>query len=186
MAGRGRRWRPVVIAGLLVGTAACGGTAAVQRLPLPSAVAGPTDAEDGELEERVSPFDTDIPAISRLDPDLRHALQQAAADAADDGVRLEVTSGWRSEEYQRQLFADAVARYGTEQEARRFVAAPDVSRHVTGDAVDVGPTDASSWLGQHGAGYGLCQTYANEMWHFELATTPGGVCPEMRPDASTG
>ena len=61
---------------------------------------------------------------------------------------------------------------------------PELSRHVTGDAVDIGYTDADSWLSQHGARYGLCQIYANEMWHFELATDPGGVCPEQKLDAA--
>lgn len=196
----GRRWRGAVLGVLLATAVACGGPAVGERPP--SATVddprdtgprgagplddGPPDGEDGDLQERVSPFDTDEAAVARLDPDLRRALQAAAADAADDGVRLEVTSGWRSETYQRQLFAEAVARYGSEQAARRFVADPEVSRHVTGRAVDVGPTDATSWLSQHGDDYGLCQTYANEMWHFELATTPGGECPEMRPDASQG
>jgi D-alanyl-D-alanine carboxypeptidase len=55
---------------------------------------------------------------------------------------------------------------------------------VTGDAVDIGPTDADSWLQQHGDRYGLCQTYANEMWHFELATEPGGTCPPGKEDAA--
>jgi hypothetical protein len=50
--------------------------------------------------------------------------------------------------------------------------------HVTGDAVDIGPTDTHRWLSQHGTDYGLRQIYANEMWHFELATTPRGVSPE--------
>jgi hypothetical protein len=171
---------------LLGAAAACGGPAVAERLPVPSALAGATGSGDGELDERVSPFETDVVAIGRLDADLLRALQEAATDAEVDGVRLEVTSGWRSESYQRQLFTEAVAKYGSEQEARRFVAEPGVSRHVTGEAVDVGPTDATSWLGQHGDEYGLCQTYANEMWHFELATTPGGECPAMRPDASQG
>ncbi len=77
-----------------------------------------------------------------------------------------------------------MARYGSEDEARRYVATPDSSAHVTGDAVDLGPTDALSWLSQHGADYGLCQTFANEMWHYELATTPGGRCPEMHLDGT--
>ena len=74
--------------------------------------------------------------------------------------------------------------YGSDEEARKYVATPDTSAHVTGDAVDIGPTDADSWLSQHGASYGLCQTFANEMWHFELSTTPGGTCPEMYADGS--
>ena len=76
--------------------------------------------------------------------------------------------------------------YGTTAAAREYVKPPSASRHVTGAAVDVAPTDADSWLSQHGNAYGLCQTYANEMWHFELATERGGVCPQMSSDAASG
>ena len=31
---------------------------------------------------------------------------------------------------------------------------------------------ATAWLARRGAGYGLCQVYRNELWHFELR--PGG------------
>ena len=68
--------------------------------------------------------------------------------------------------------------------ARQFVATPERSSHVTGDAVDVVPIDAQFWIIEHGSRYGICQTYANERWHFELATEPGGVCPEMKADAA--
>ena len=40
--------------------------------------------------------------------------------------------------------------------------------HVSGDAVDIGPADATAWLAEHGAAYGLCQIYRNEPWHYEL------------------
>lgn len=122
--------------------------------------------------------------MARLDPDLRAAVRAAMRAAREDGVRMEITSGWRSREHQQRLFDEAVAQYGSEDEARRYVATPDSSAHVTGDAVDLGPTDALSWLSQHGADYGLCQTFANEMWHYELATTPGGRCPEMHLDGT--
>nr|WP_193612342.1 M15 family metallopeptidase [Nocardioides lijunqiniae] len=130
------------------------------------------------------PFDEASPAISRLEPDLLEALQSAARDARADGQTMFVTSGWRSREHQQRLYDEAVQRYGSEEEARRYVALPDVSAHVTGEAVDIGPTDALSWLSQHGDRYGLCQTFANEMWHYELATEPGEDCPEMLPDGS--
>ena len=52
--------------------------------------------------------------------------------------------------------------------------------------VDIGPTAAALWLRQHGNRYGLCQIYANEMWHYELATEPGGICPRPIADASAG
>ncbi|MET3963813.1 D-alanyl-D-alanine carboxypeptidase [Marmoricola sp. OAE513] len=119
-----------------------------------------------------------------LDPELRRAVQQATRAAAADGIQMKVTSGWRSKAHQRRLLDEAVARYGSLEEALRFVSTPDNSAHVTGDAVDIGPTEADVWLEQHGATWGLCRMFANEMWHFELATTPGGTCPEMLPDSS--
>ncbi|WP_062442347.1 M15 family metallopeptidase [Herbidospora daliensis] len=152
------------------------------------AACGPLQADavgvaDGLVEGHISPFD-DSPAITNLDPALLRAVRQAARDAAADGVELYLTTAWRSERYQRKLYDEAITKYGSEHEARRYVSTPGQSRHVTGDAVDVGPTDADDWLNRHGRAYGLCQTYANEMWHFELATTPGGDCPPMRADAS--
>ncbi len=124
------------------------------------------------------------PTIANLDPDLLAAIQAAMRDAEDDGVRIAITSGWRSRAHQQRLFDEAVTKYGSEEEASRWVSTPDDSAHVTGDAVDIGPTAAAYWLSQHGAEYGLCQIFANEVWHYELATTPGGQCPEMFPDSS--
>ncbi|WP_243057154.1 M15 family metallopeptidase [Nocardioides sp. SR21] len=121
---------------------------------------------------------------SRVDPELRLAFIGAKEDARTDGVTLVVNSGWRSRAHQQRLFDEAVQRYGSEDEARRYVATPDGSAHVTGDALDIGPPEGAAWLGEHGAAYGLCQVFANEAWHFELATSPGGTCPEMLPDSS--
>ncbi|GAB3151142.1 M15 family metallopeptidase [Microbacterium neimengense] len=136
-------------------------------------------------DQAVTVADDHLPAIAGLDAGLRDAMRAATTDAADDGVALLISSGWRSEAYQRWLLGDAIRYYGDEATARRFVAAPEASQHVTGDAVDIGPLDGQLWLGEHGAAYGLCQTYANERWHFELATTPGGTCPDMRADATS-
>jgi D-alanyl-D-alanine carboxypeptidase len=129
--------------------------------------------------------DGDLPAIARLDPALREAMRQAEMDAAADGVAFEVTSGWRSARYQQWLLDDAIDRYGSEELARQYVATPDGSQHVTGEAIDIVPVNAQVWLSQHGWRYGICQTYANERWHFELATMAGGTCPEMKADASS-
>jgi zinc D-Ala-D-Ala carboxypeptidase len=127
---------------------------------------------------------TGKPEFDKLDPDLRAAFEQARADARSDGVRLVITSGWRSKAHQERLFEEALVKYGSVEEANRWVASPESSAHVTGDAIDIGPTDGAIWVGQHGADYGLCQTFANEIWHFELLTTPGGTCPEMLADGS--
>ena len=139
------------------------------------AVAGGPDGQQ-VLDDRA-------PAVARLDPDLLAALHRAATDAAADGVRLQVNSGWRSAEQQARLLAEAVDEHGSLQEAARWVATPETSAHVSGDAVDVGPSDAARWLSRHGSSYGLCQVYRNEPWHFELR--PGALdegCPAMYAD----
>jgi hypothetical protein len=118
-----------------------------------------------------------------LDPVLAGALRRAATDAADDGVELYVKSGWRSPEHQEELLREAISRYGSAQEAARWVATPERSSHVSGDAVDIGPSAATAWLSEHGARYGLCQIYANEPWHYELR--PEAIddgCPPMYAD----
>ncbi|PVE94013.1 M15 family metallopeptidase [Microbacterium sp. TPD7012] len=154
----------------------------------PQALAGsvlaPSDA-DGVIRDGDEPtvFDTDRVAIANLDPALLDALQRAANDAAADGLEFRVNSGWRSAVLQERMLQDAIVQYGSETEAARWVATPQTSAHVSGDAVDMGPLPTLDWLAQHGADYGLCQTYANESWHYELrpdAVTEG--CPEMYSD----
>ena len=128
-------------------------------------------------------FDDELPGVANLDPTLLGALRQAATDAAHVGVQFFVDSGWRSPEYQEQLLRQAVMKYGSEEEAARWVATPSTSAHVSGDAADIGHSDAAAWLSEHGAEYGLCQIYSNEPWHYELR--PAAVdhgCPHMYAD----
>jgi hypothetical protein len=122
----------------------------------------------GAVRDGTTVFDDEIPGVANLDSDLLGALRQAATDAADDGVEFLVDSGWRSPEYQEQLLQEAIAKYGSRAEAARWVAAPNASAHVSGDAVDIGPSVAAGWLSEHGARYGLCRIYGNEPWHYEL------------------
>jgi zinc D-Ala-D-Ala carboxypeptidase len=138
---------------------------------------------DGAVPDGTTVFDDEIPAVANLDPALLGALRQAATDAAGDGVEFFVDSGWRSPEYQEHLLHEAVSEYGSEEEAARWVATPKTSAHVSGDAVDIGRSDATAWLSGHGAQYGLCQIYGNEPWHYELR--PEAVahgCPPMYAD----
>ncbi|GAB4057338.1 D-alanyl-D-alanine carboxypeptidase family protein [Catellatospora paridis] len=142
-------------------------------------------AADGELDQPVSPFADGHPTVDNLRPELRAAIRQAAADARRDGVEVLINSGWRSRRHQQHLLDEAVASDGPEK-ARKRVNTPDRSTHVTGDAIDAGPPEADRWLQRNGAAYGLCQVYANEIWHFELTTAPGRPCPPQLPDASAG
>ena len=140
-------------------------------------------AADGVVPAGTTVFDGAMPAVANLDPALLAALRQAAAAAANDGLSFFVTSGWRSPEYQNQLLRDAVAEYGSAAAAARWVATAAASPHVSGSAVDIGPSAAMEWLSEHGTAYGLCQIYRNEPWHYELR--PGAAergCPPMYPD----
>jgi D-alanyl-D-alanine carboxypeptidase len=128
-------------------------------------------------------FDDEVPGVANLDPALLGALRQAATDAAGDGVELYVDSGWRSPEYQERLLREAISKYGSEEKATRWVATPNTSAHLSGDAVDIGPSGAAAWLSEHGAAYGLCQIYGNEPWHYELR--PEAIahgCPAVYAD----
>jgi zinc D-Ala-D-Ala carboxypeptidase len=138
---------------------------------------------DGAVPDGTTVFDDGIPGVANLDSDLLGALRGAATAAADDGVEFSVDSGWRSPEYQAQLLREAISEYGSEEEAARWVATPNTSPHVSGDAVDIGPSDATAWLSEHGAEYGLCQIYGNEPWHYELRPEAiGQGCPAMYAD----
>ena len=174
------RIRRIRVAALLVVIAALAATFG-RQLPASSSsqVGSPIDVLRGEhhgargeaagaVPDGATVFDDELPGVANLDADLLGALRQAAIDAADNGVELSVESGWRSAEYQERLLREAVSRYGSEAEAARWVATPNTSAHVSGDAVDIGPSGAAAWLSEHGAEYGLCQIYGNEPWHYEL------------------
>jgi LAS superfamily LD-carboxypeptidase LdcB len=178
-----RRLRVTV---LLVVVAAIGAALGHQVLASSSSTAA-TPVDLPRSEHRGAPDDVaPTPRIrggGKLDPALVGALRQAAADAEYDGVEWYVQSGWRSPEHQQELLQEAISKYGSEEEAARWVATPETSPHVSGDAVDLGPAAATAWLSEHGAEYGLCQIYGNEPWHYELR--PEAIdhgCPAMYAD----
>lgn len=150
-------------------------------IPEDGSVIAPSEA-DGVIRDGDQPsvFDTDRVAVGNLDPALLDALQRAASDA---GIPFLVNSGWRSAALQQHMLQEAVVSYGSAAEAARWVATPETSLHVSGDAVDLGPLPTLDWVVQHGSDYGLCQIYGNEPWHYELR--PEAVdegCPEMYND----
>jgi len=192
--GRGRiRW--IRVAGLLVVIAAVAAALGHQLPASSSSTAGsPTDVlrhehrgplgeADGAVPDGTTVFDDEIPGVAKLNADLLGALRRAAADAAGDGVQFHVDSGWRSRAYQERLLREAISKYGSEEQATRWVATPNTSAHVSGDAIDIGPSGAAAWLSEHCAGYGLCQIYGNEPWHYELR--PEAIdhgCPAVYAD----
>ncbi|UYM07473.1 M15 family metallopeptidase [Solicola gregarius] len=158
----------VAIAAILVGVLGhplWTASSSLASLPTP---AEPRERLEGAVPDGVTVFDDEFPAVTNIEPDLLSALRQAASDAADDEIEFYVNSGWRTPAYQDQLLQEAVSEYGSEEEAARWVATAETSPHVSGDAVDIGDDDATAWLSEYGAAYGLCQIYANEPWHYEL------------------
>ncbi|WP_083885151.1 M15 family metallopeptidase [Nocardia thailandica] len=151
--------------------------AAAAAVVLP--VAGAAHAAPDQLEKLGSAAGTE-----GLDPKLAAAYTLAERQAHAEGVPLSITSGYRSPEQQDALWQDGLATYGSPEEARRWVLPPQESTHVSGHAVDVGPQVGAAWLEANGNRWGLCRTFDNEWWHFELVTTPGTPCPPRVPDAS--
>jgi LAS superfamily LD-carboxypeptidase LdcB len=116
----------------------------------------------------------------------RHAAAawRAMINAArSDGIReplLLPVSGYRSSKYQAQLFQKAVEKYGSETEARKWVAPPGRSAHQSGRAIDLylggsntsgnvsalRKTSAYSWLENNAIRFGF-YPYEREPWHWE-------------------
>jgi hypothetical protein len=116
--------------------------------------------------------------------EVRFLAAQAAARLA--GFDIRITSGFRSQQLQERLFNDAVAKYGSENEASKWVLPKDISHHPWGIAIDVnypGDKVATKWLEDNGWQFGLCRVYENEWWHFEPVIAPGQPCPPMMANA---
>ena len=167
----------------LVGSSAAGPPAG--DVPFSVGDAG-TDSFGGYLPDggTLTAFDVGNPVVGLLDPALLAAVQEATRGAAAEGIDMRVNSGWRTRGFQQRLFEDGVLLYGSVDAARQFVASPETSMHVQGKAVDVGPPAAAAWMSRNGPRFGLCQVFANELWHYELTADATGRCPPMKPNAT--
>jgi hypothetical protein len=189
-----RRRHRIFVTGLVVIAAGVGVLGYQSFAPMSSTAASPLEVlrggrqqglgeAGGGVPDGTTIFDAELPGVANLDPALLSALRRAATDAADHGVEFFVESGWRSPEYQERLLDDAVSKYGSREEAARWVATPSTSAHVSGDAVDIAHSDAAAWLSEHGARYGLCPIYRNEPWHYEhRSEAVDHGCPRMYAD----
>ncbi len=116
--------------------------------------------------------------------EVRFLAAQAAANLA--GFDIRITSGFRSQQLQESLFNNAIKKYGSENEASKWVLPKDISHHPWGIAIDVnypGDKVATKWLEDNGSQFGLCRVYENEWWHFEPVIAPGETCPTMMANA---
>ena len=130
-----------------------------------------------------------IPAkpSGRLNPTLEARFKAAQVAARKDGVKLKITSGYRSISKQREIFEKAIKKYGSYDKAIKWVAPAELSHHPLGVAIDVNypnQPEQALWLELNGYKFGLCRVFKNEWWHFEGVVPPGQRCPPMLEDAS--
>lgn len=132
-------------------------------------------------------YDGTMEVDSRIMDPLSDMIRAAGAD----GVSLWISSGYRSNHLQRQLFEDETASYlqdgypraNAESMAANSVAVPGTSEHETGLSVDLNEvsadfqyTEAYRWLSENAEDYGFVQRYPEdkqeitgiitEPWHY--------------------
>jgi hypothetical protein len=98
------------------------------------------------------------------------AMVTAAEAALGPGV-VKITSAFRSVERQAELFEQAVRKYGSEAEARKWAAPPGKSNHNAGLAADLefATPAARAWVHGNAARFGLGFPMSWEPWHIEPA-----------------
>ena len=111
--------------------------------------------------------------LSGVDPELQ---RRALAFLNDNPHGVGIRSGYRSVEKQQQLWNAALAKYGSPEAARKWVAPPGSSNHNHGRAFDLSyeSPEATAWAHQNAAAYGLKFPLGNENWHVEPVETRGG------------
>jgi hypothetical protein len=136
-----------------------------------------------ELPIGIGPITAGVTRPKKMDSFLENRIKLAQEMGALEGYRLNITSGWRSLEYQQMLFDRAIVSNGSIEEASKWVLPPQFSNHPWGLAVDInykqGKPEAAAWLEAIGYQFGLCRRYKNEWWHFEPLVAPGQVCPML-------
>jgi len=90
-------------------------------------------------------------------PDVARAFDRMETAARADGVRLLVTSGYRSDAEQAKLFAA--------HPDPKWVAPPGKSLHRWGTELDLGPPTAYGWLARNAGRFHFVQRYTWEKWH---------------------
>lgn len=123
-----------------------------------------------------------------LEEDCAYSVKNMFDKALEDGIELMLVSGYRTYDYQNNIFNIQVKKYG-EIEANKLVARPGESEHQSGLSVDITSksvgylleesfdnTDEYKWLMQNAYKFGFIlrypkdkediTKYSYEPWHF--------------------
>ena len=142
----------------------------------------------------------DLWNVSRNDLSLRPeayaALEDLSRAALNDGIKLMVSSTYRSYQYQEGLFNRYVKQDGLEL-AERYSARPGTSQHQLGVAIDFGSitddwgdTKMGKWVYEHASEFGWSLSFPKgyedvtgymwECWHFRYHRTDLRAAPQHR------
>ncbi len=141
--------------------------------------AGPTQAR-AFLQSRSNKAESHVDGLDESFATNLAALIQDAPPGIREG--LGIYSGYRSVDHQRQLWANALKKYGSASAARKWVAPPGRSNHNHGQAVDLSyngqslaraPKDVRDWVHANARNYGMYFPMEHEPWHVEPMGTRG-------------
>ncbi len=136
-----------------------------------------------------------------LDPTCSEWFNKLVQGAAEDGINIYLSSGFRSYDYQSQIYNNYVGIYGQDT-ADTFSARPGHSEHQTGLAIDVNIIDDSfrgtpeaEWIAAHCYEYGFILRYPEgkqsitgykyEPWHIRyVGTEISYALHDIGPDAT--
>jgi hypothetical protein len=105
-------------------------------------------------------------------PDAARAFDRMEAAAREDGVRLIITSGYRSDAEQAELFK--------RHPDSKWVAPPGKSLHRWGTELDLGPPSAYGWLARNAGRFHFVQRYEWEAWHYGYTLNPRSTPEPVR------
>ena len=168
--------------------------AVLRELGIPASYGSTTGmARQREAEDLVSVGADIYGREQRLAPEAAARWQAMRAAAEPSGVSLRLVSGFRSVDYQQQIWARKLAAGQTVEQILRVSAPPGYSEHHTGRAVDVTApgcralteefegTPAFAWLAAHAGEFGFSMTYPRgnrygvvyEPWHWAVRELTG-------------
>ncbi|PQZ26167.1 hypothetical protein CQZ93_19560 [Ochrobactrum vermis] len=165
------------------------------------------DASSGRKLGQSGPSEARAFLLARSNKDASHVDGMDAGfgnklasliQAAPPGIaeKLGIYSGARSVERQTELWNDALKKYGSVAEARKWVAPPPGvagskgSNHNHGTAADLSyngqslknaPPEVVDWLHSHAKDFGLKFPLSNENWHIEDDSTRRGASSGPTP-----
>lgn len=114
--------------------------------------------------------------ITDLEPTFANTISTMLAEMPPElKGNVLINSGARSYQKQAELFKEAVAKYGSEDAARKHVAPPGKSQHNHGTAIDLSYLSpaARKWVHDNAKEYGLWFPMDYEPWHIEPVGSRG-------------